>query len=168
MTEDAGTDGDPPLVAPRERLAFLDARTLELPEAMTALEAWNGLIGGRMPMMALAMRLRDLACRPFGIAPIGGFGVRRATAVRPGDRLDFFTVEAVADDRLVLVVRDHHLDVMNAVTVAGRRMTVTTSVVVHNLVGRLYMIPVAPAHRVIARVLTARFARRLVGRAVTR
>jgi len=163
-----GAETDPPLVAPRERLAFLDARAIDLPVAMTALEAWNRLIGGRMPLMSAAMRLRDAVCRPFGIAPIGGFrSGRRPETVRAGSRLDFFTVEDVADDRLVLTVRDHHLDVMNAVTIADRRLTVTTSVVVHNALGRLYMLPVGPAHRLIARVLMARFARALAA-AVTR
>ncbi|BBE71852.1 DUF2867 domain-containing protein [Oharaeibacter diazotrophicus] len=164
-----GTGTEPPLVAARDRLAFLDARSLDLPVAMTALGAWNRMIGGRMPLVSAAMRLRDAVCRPFGIAPIGGFrSDRRPDVVRPGDRLDFFTVEDVADDRLVLTVRDHHLDVMNAVTIVDRRLTVTTSVVVHNALGRLYMLPVGPAHRLIARVLMARFARSLAAGAVTR
>lgn len=164
-----GAETDPPLVAPRDRLAFLDVRSVDLPVAMTALEAWNRMIGGRMPLMSAAMRLRDAVCRPFGIAPIRGFrSGPRPDVVRAGDRLDFFTVEDVADDRLVLAVRDRHLDVVNAVTIADRRLTVTTSVVVHNTLGRLYMLPVGPAHRLIARVLTARFARALAAGTVTR
>lgn len=50
---------------------------------------------------------------------------------------------------LVLSVRDRHLDVMTWLSARGRTYTVTSSVKVHNLFGRLYMLPVAIAHRAI-------------------
>lgn len=146
------------LVAPRERLAFLDSRGVDLPRALTPLEAWNALMARPLPGLALAFRLRDAISARFGVKRIGGFTRRAVTRAEPGDRLDFFLVEDSAPDRLVLTERDRHLDVMTCLTVEGRRLAVTTSVVVHNRFGRAYMLPVAPAHRLIVRLMLRRLA----------
>ncbi|MDR0808183.1 MAG: DUF2867 domain-containing protein [Gemmobacter sp.] len=146
------------LVAPRERLAFLDSQSVELPRAMTPLEAWNAIMAHPLPGLALAFRLRDAISARFGVKRIGGFTRRVAERVEPGDRLDFFLVEEAAPDRLVLTERDRHLDVMTCVTVEGRRLAITSSVVVHNRFGKAYMLPVAPAHRLIVRLMLRRLA----------
>lgn len=51
---------------------------------------------------------------------IGGFSGRQVEAVQVGDRLDFFLVEHVTPDMLVLTERDRHLDVMICLTVTER------------------------------------------------
>ncbi len=50
---------------------------------------------------------------------------------------------------MTLTVRDRHLDVMICIEIEGCTLSLTASVVTHNLFGRLYMIPVAPAHQLI-------------------
>ena len=97
-------------------------------------------------MMRMAFKTRDTISALFGVKRIGGFsGARRAT-VKVGDRLDFFLVEHNAPDMLVLTERDRHLDVMICLSIADRVLTITSSVVTHNAFGRIYMLPVGPAH----------------------
>lgn len=109
--------------------------------------------------MNLAFRIRDAISARFGVARIGGFSGARVTEVRPGDRLDFFLVEGISDRQLVLTARDRHLDVMISTDMEGARVTVTASVVTHNAFGRAYMIPVAPAHRLIVWLMLRRLRR---------
>lgn len=138
-------------VAPRDRLDYLDIQHAELPWSVTALEAWQRMKSQRSPVFALAVRIRDVISRWFGVAPIGGLSPTTKADLKPGDRLDFFTVEHIDPAVLALVVRDRHLDTMTCVSVEGRSVFVTASVKTHNLFGRIYMIPVGPAHRLIVR-----------------
>lgn len=149
------------LVGPPEDLDFLDVQGADLPRRLTPLEAWNGIMAQPLPGLALAFRLRDAVSARFGVKRIGGFTGRRADRVAAGDKLDFFLVEEATADRLVLTERDRHLDVMTCVSVDGQRLSVVSSVVTHNRFGRAYMIPVAPAHRIIVRLMLRRLMRSL-------
>jgi hypothetical protein len=60
----------------------------------------------------------------------------------------------VCDDEAVLEIIDSHLDVVLSVyrhDGTPQRLTVSTLVFYHNRVGRLYMLPVAPMHRLVVR-----------------
>lgn len=104
-----------------------------------------------LPLMSLAFKIRDAVSARFGVKRIGGFSKVRQTSVSVGDKLDFFVLEYVAPNVLVLTERDTHLDVMTCISVNDTEVAITSSVVVHNTFGRLYMIPVGIAHRVIVR-----------------
>lgn len=132
-------------------LDFHDVQSILLPVAVTPLEAWNLMTGAPRPLMRLAFRLRDAISAPFGVKRIGGYGRANPKQVRAGERLDFFLVEHAEPDVLILTERDRHLDVMICIATEGRRLTITASVVTHNAFGRLYILPVAPAHRRIVR-----------------
>lgn len=149
----------PDLTAPRTALTFHHARTITLRAPMTALDAWNRIMAQPLPGLALAFRIRDAISARFGGKRIGGFTGRHATPPQVGDTLDFFVVERIAPDILTLSERDTHLDVMTCITITDRRLTITSSVKVHNLFGRLYMIPVAPAHRLIVWAMLRRLSR---------
>lgn len=113
-------------------------------------------------LIHLAFRTRDAISTLFGVKRIGGFSGRRVEAVQVGDRLDFFLVEHVTPDMLVLTERDRHLDVMICLTVTERLLTVTASVVTHNAFGRVYMVPVGLAHKLIVSRKLRRLERRVV------
>ena len=83
--------------------------------------------------------------------------------MQAGDYLDFFLVEHSAPEVLVLTERDRHLDVMTCVSMADRVLTITSSVVTHNTFGRLYMLPVGPAHKLIVNNYLKRLKRKLHG-----
>lgn len=154
----------PRLVAAREALAYFDQQQVWLPRRMTALEAWNAMMAEPpLPGLGLAFAIRDRVSGLFGVRRIGGFSGRQQAQVQEGARLDFFLVEGVCDDELVLTERDRHLDVMTTITTdredGGCLLRVTSSVVVHNLFGRAYMVPVGLAHPVIVRSMLRRLAR---------
>jgi len=79
--------------------------------------------------------------------------------VRVGDHLDFILVEGVGPDAVMLTERNRHLDVMTCVSVKGARLTIASSVIVHNWFGRIYMVPVGPAHKLIVRGMLTRLRR---------
>jgi len=79
--------------------------------------------------------------------------------LRVSDPVDFFLIGPVDDQVLSLTTRDRHLDVMTCVTVEGAQLAITASVVTHNGFGRLYMVPVAPAHRLIVWAMLRRLRR---------
>ncbi len=137
------------LVAPRDQLAYLDSQSVALAEPLTALQAWQKIMATPLPGLGLAFRIRDAISARFGVARIGGFSGKPVTNLRVGDHLDFFLVEQISDDALVLTARDSHLDVMISVTSDGNRLAITASVITHNWFGRAYMLPVAPAHKLI-------------------
>ena len=74
----------------------------------------------------------------------------------PGDRVGIFTLVANTFDEVLLSDKDKHLDVTLSIhravdaNTGAVVVTVTTVVHVHNLLGRLYMLPVVPMHRIIA------------------
>ena len=115
-----------------------------------------------LPGLGLAIKLRDAISARFGVARIGGFSGAIVEAPQVGDHLDFFLIEHISDTVLSLTARDRHLDVMTCVTVEGVRLAITASVVTHNWFGRLYMIPVAQAHRLIVWAMLRRLRRSAV------
>ncbi len=128
-------------------LDYYDSQTMDVPRTVTALEAWNIITERTGPFMRLAFKVRDAVSAPFGVEPIGGFSGRQKDNVTVGDHLDFFLVERIEPDILVLTVRDSHLDVMTCVTAGQGRVSITASVLTKNRFGRLYMLPVGIAHR---------------------
>ncbi|NWE15430.1 DUF2867 domain-containing protein [Pseudomonas yamanorum] len=154
------------LRAPSE-LDYYDTRSVPLPADITALEAWNIMTGEPGPFLRQAFRIRDGISSMFGVKRIGGFSGTRRETVQVGGRLDFFLVEHCAPDMLVLTERDRHLDVMICLAIAERVLTITASVVTHNTYGRLYMLPVGPAHKLIVNHHLKRLRRKLEDRAAT-
>lgn len=115
---------------------------------------------GRTPAWVDAcMRLRNRAVRLAGLKDLGEMAAidsgRTERDYRVGDRIGIFTLYDITPDEVLLGDRDRHLDVVLSLHCARRgaddtRVTVTTVVHVHNLLGRLYMLPVKPMHRLIA------------------
>lgn len=142
------------IVRPATELSFLDSQSVTLSHPMTALEAWRQIMGQPMPLIKWAFAIRDAVVSKFGVKRIGGFSGKVPGQVAVGQKLDFFVVEHISDQVLTLTERDRHLDVMTCVSVQDCTVSITSSVITHNWLGRLYMVPVAPAHkRIVARNL---------------
>lgn len=149
------------VLAPAAELDFLDTRCTDLPRPVTPLEAWRLMHARPLPGLRLAFRLRDAISACFGVRRIGGISGQMPEQVRAGDKLDFFLVEAVSDRILTLTVRDRHLDVMTCLSSNNGVLTVTSSVKTHNWFGRIYMLPVRPAHKLIVNLCLKRLRRAL-------
>ncbi len=149
------------LIAPKADLNFFDQQSVQLAAVITPLEAWFHIMRDPLPLLGLAFKLRDAVSAWFGVKRIGGFSGAAHKDVQVGGKLDFFTVETVTDTVLSLSERDRHLDVLTCVTSVEGRLTITSSVKVHNRFGRLYMLLVGPAHKLIVRAMLRRLKRKL-------
>jgi hypothetical protein len=109
------------------------------------------------------MHWRNRLVSLVGLKNLGGLShidpTKSASAYRVGDRVGIFTLMHISDTEVLLGDSDKHLDVVVSVhkqppAPGGATMlTVTTVVKVHNWLGRLYMIPVRPAHHFIAKAM---------------
>jgi len=99
---------------------------------------------------------RLLALRNFLIAP---FGLKRPVPAETGatDTIGIFPVMSESPARLVAGLNDKHLDfrlVVDIVTSGHcQRVTATTLVLTHNLIGRVYLVIILPFHRLLVRAL---------------
>lgn len=152
------------MLGPIKALDYYDSQTRHLPHPTTPLEAWDMIMAHPQPVLKWAFRVRDMISAQFGIQKIGGFSGKPTGAIKVGDRLDFFVVEGISTDALILTARDRHLDVMTCVSATGAAITITSSVITHNGFGRAYMLPVGPAHRLIVRGILRRLERALLAR----
>lgn len=105
------------------------------------------------------MVLRNRVVEKLGLKNLGGQGTfdstKPAIAYRPGDRVGIFTLFEQTFDEALLGDKDKHLDVTllvhrHASVTDEVQVTLTTVVHVHNLLGRLYMVPVRLMHKLIA------------------
>ncbi len=108
------------------------------------------------------MAARNRVVSAVGLKDLGGLS-EIGTKIEdddfgPGDRVGIFTIISRSANEVLLGDKDKHLNVVVSVHKrmdgeSGAVVTVTTVVHVKNWLGRLYMLPVAPAHRIIARTM---------------
>ena len=114
--------------------------------------------GAAERMMARGPRWIEalLSLRNRLVAP---FGLKKPdpTGTGAGDTIGIFPVVSETPARLVAGFNDKHLDFRIVVDVAasghGKRVTATTLVLTHNLLGRAYLAIILPFHRLIARTM---------------
>jgi hypothetical protein len=110
------------------------------------------------------MGLRNRIVGLFGLKNLGHLGslppLKEAAAYKVGDRLGIFTLLSMSDDEVIVGDSDKHLDVKVSLCKVMRddreAVAVTTVVHIHNRLGRVYMLFVAPMHRIIAPAVIAR------------
>lgn len=144
------------LLGPKKDLFYYDRQTISLPCKVDPLRAWNLMIAAPQPVLSGAFWIRDQVSSVFGVKKIKGFSGAIVDEVAKGDYLDFFLVEARTPATLTLTERDVHLDVMTCLSVSDLEFSITSSVIVHNAFGRVYMMPVGVAHRVIVKTMLRR------------
>jgi hypothetical protein len=113
----------------------------------------------------VAMRARNRVVQLFGLKNLGTLDnldqARTPRTYSSGDRVGIFTLFEESFDEVLLGDRDKHLNVVLSVhrklLPDGKAVEVTLTTIVHvkNLLGRLYMLPVTPAHRIIAPAVLA-------------
>ena len=112
------------------------------------------------------MSLRNRMVQLAGLKNLGGLGEidpsKPASAYLAGDRVGIFTLISNSHDEALLGDSDKHLDVVLSIfkqppSADGiASVAVTTVVHVHNLLGRIYMLPVTPLHKLIAPAVLSR------------
>ena len=130
---------------------FIDAFAIITPDTGLSARAAADQALGSSPAWARAL----LATRDRIVAPLG----LKASHALSGhhDRIGIFPVISEAPERVVVGLDDEHLDFRAFIDTApaeGRlRVTVTTVVRTHNLLGRAYLAVILPFHRVIVRAM---------------
>jgi hypothetical protein len=127
---------------------FMDAFCIDIgARTLDARQAAEKMLGRGPRWIDMLLALRNLMVAPFGLktsAPAGA-----------SDVLGIFPVVSQTPDRLVAGFDDRHLDFRVVVDVAstanGQRVTATTLVKTHNLLGRIYLAIIMPFHRLIVR-----------------
>ena len=112
------------------------------------------------------MGVRNRVMRMLGMKDLGRIdAAARGDDVRAGDKAGIFTVLGNAPNEIVLGDEDRHLRVALSLQLehqgAATRLYCATVVERPNLLGRLYMLPVDPIHRLIVPYLLRRYARHL-------
>lgn len=160
----------PSISALREMLRtayFFDCYAVELPtDSRTPLELYLHAVSRTPRWIDFLMNLRNKIVASIGLKDMGalsGVSPQKAAAdYRVGDQAGIFKLIQANDSEAVLGETDRHLDVRISVVKEQRegRTTVSVSTVVHvhNLLGRIYMFFVTPAHRVIAPATVSRLA----------
>jgi hypothetical protein len=143
----------------RPRADYWDAYEVACPDDLpTALHAYLAFTARTPTWIGKLMAVRNAAVRLVGLKDVGALEhVPPPSAARtlgPGDRVGIFTIRSVRDEEVVLEILDSHLDVVVSIYRHGdapARLTASTLVFYHNGLGRLYMVPVAPMHRIVVR-----------------
>jgi hypothetical protein len=141
--------------------SFHDAWQVEAAEpGLSALGQFLRAVQATPAWVAACMALRNRVVAMFGLKNLGGLQDihpgKAAGDYQPGDRVGIFTLIENTPNEVLLGDSDKHLKVTLSVHRAptdygqGAMVTITTVVKVHNLLGRLYMLPVAPMHKLIA------------------
>ena len=129
---------------------FIDAFSLDIGgRTLDARHAAERMMGRSPRWIEALVTLRNILVAPFGLKTSG------AGTAAHGDMIGIFPVLSETADRLVAGFDDSHLDFRVVVDVAsvdqGQRVTATTLVRTHNLLGRVYLAIILPFHRLIVR-----------------
>jgi hypothetical protein len=140
---------------------FYDCYAITVPNtSRTALGHFLTAVANTPPWVNRLMTLRNKLVQFVGLKDLGGLGgfdpSKPESAYAPGDRVGIFTLISNTDNEALLGDSDKHLDVVLSVfrhppcSNGSPSISITTVVHVHNLLGRVYMLPVTPLHKLIA------------------
>jgi hypothetical protein len=133
---------------------FRDAYSIAIDDdALDARQAAQRMLGRSPRWIDALLALRNFLVTPFGLKT----GAHAPNETGGSNIIGIFPVVSETPDRLVAGFNDKHLDFRVVVDVAaagrGQRVTATTLVVTHNLLGRTYLAIILPFHRLVVRAL---------------
>ena len=146
---------------------FHDCHAIAVPNtSRTALGLLLTALANTPTWINSLMTLRNKVVQLFGLKDLGGLGEFNPSKLEstyvPGDRVGIFTLISNTPNEVLLGDQDKHLDVVLSVYKhppgqdGNQSVAVTTVVHIHNLLGRVYMLPVTPLHRLIAPAVLSR------------
>jgi hypothetical protein len=127
---------------------FIDAYSIAVNDAgIDARRAAEKMMARGPRWIDALLTLRNCLVAPFGLK------TGAPTGAGSSDSIGIFPVVSETPSRLVAGFNDSHLDFRVVVDVVGadssRRVTATTLVLTHNLLGRVYLAIILPFHRLI-------------------
>ncbi|MTW13528.1 DUF2867 domain-containing protein [Pseudoduganella eburnea] len=148
----------------RKDAYFHDCYRIDAPDAgASALETYLQVVRQTPGWVNRLMALRNRIVGLVGLKNLGHLGApgagKQAAQYRVGDRVGIFSLLYLSPDEVLLGDSDKHLDVVVSVCKAPQgAVSVSTVVHVHNWLGKLYMLPVTPLHKIIVRAMLKRTA----------
>lgn len=134
------------------------------PTSRSALELYLDVVARTPDWVNRLMALRNRVVGLFGLKNLGhlnGATARRpASEYKPGDRVGIFSILYLSGDEVILGDTDKHLKVRVSVRKLAEphsAIAVSTVVHIHNLLGRVYMLFVAPVHKRIVPAVLGRY-----------
>lgn len=149
---------------------FFDSYEMPLAhDGRSALDIYLKIVAKTPSWINFLMAIRNRIVTVLGLKNLDHLGglnpAKESSAYRVGDRVGIFSLLSLSDDEIILGDSDKHLDVKVSVCKLVRdghqSVAVTTVVHIHNLLGRIYMLFVAPVHR---RIVPATLVRAADGR----
>ncbi len=156
MTKEVPIPADCTLFASTHTAYFADAFETLVPRSnLTATQLYSAVMRSTPAWVDGLMKVRNRIVRLFGLKDLGALSAVAATADQPlvpGQRIGIFTFARATPTELVMQDTDKHLSVQIAVIkqpvdAVHDRLIACTIVHTHNLLGRLYLLPVGPAHK---------------------
>lgn len=138
------------------QIQYADAYKVTLPpDAPSNLDTLVQAVFATTPQWTrILMRLRNLLVQPFDLKTTPPTPTTTSsTFLQPGAVVGIFRVFERTENEIILGDNDRHLDfrvgVLRLVEQGQVSVIVSTIVVFHNWLGRLYFVPVRPFHRLI-------------------
>jgi hypothetical protein len=143
---------------------FHDCYQIDIaPTSESALALYLKVVAATPRWVNAMMTMRNRIVQLVGLKNLGALGdtdaAKPASAYSVGDRVGIFSIVYLSEQEVILGDSDKHLNVEVSVCKFADRVAVSTVVHTRNLLGRVYMLFVAPAHRRIvpATLRNARF-----------
>lgn len=148
-----------------DRASFADSYSTDIgSDKRPALALYLDIVSRTPAWVDAMMGARNHIVSLFGLKDLGL--LKRVDLSRPlssyriGDHVGIFTLQYISDDEVILGDSDRHLNARVSVrrvqADSSVKLQVSTVVHVHNLLGRVYMLAVVPAHRRIVPAILAR------------
>ncbi len=141
-----------------------DAFAIRLPPAASSnVELLARFIFSHQPSwVRQLMGVRDIVVASFGLKT--GKQLQALASNPRADRVGIFKVYSTSETEIVMGEDDKHLDFRVSVLCSsgpadGRQLTISTVVNCHNLLGRVYLLVIAPFHRLVVKASLRRAAR---------
>ncbi|OCG24207.1 hypothetical protein A9G11_03760 [Gilliamella sp. wkB108] len=141
-----------------EDVDYLSYQSVNIPKNISSYDAYKMMTCHQPKWLGVLFRIRDFLGKIAGIEPIKGFDKLGEDEPSVGSTVHFFTITEKEKQKLTLVVRDSHLDVCVHIRIVHanddqNKLYLITSVKNHNVIGKLYMLPVSVMHPYIVRRL---------------
>ena len=162
VVEPIAIPADCTLHASARTASFADAYAVLVPHSsLSATQIYAAVVQNTPGWVEGLMGLRNQVVKRLGLKNLGQLAdvpnvpVGAEHTLRVGDRLGLFSLVRATPDELVMQDDDKHLTVQLSVLKVSvnalhDRITLSTVVHVKNTLGRLYMLPVGPMHKIIA------------------
>ncbi|OCG07627.1 hypothetical protein A9G13_05215 [Gilliamella sp. wkB178] len=137
---------------------YLSYQSMNIANNISPYEAYKMMTNHQPKWLGLLFSIRDFLGKIVAIEPIKGFDKLGEDEPSIGSTVHFFTITEKDKQTLTLVVRDSHLDVCVHIRLLRandyqNKLYLITSVKNHNVIGKLYMLPVSIMHPFIVRNL---------------